>query len=64
MKNFLYILLFSIFFIFSCSCTSYAPRKPNYPDKNLQEIVLGGSYEPENKQYAIEVEEEYRRGGF
>ena len=68
MKNFLYILLFSMFVILSCSCLvdkgkAEAPRKPNYPDKNLQEIVLGGNYRPENKQYAIEVEEESRSRG-
>ena len=52
MKNFLYILLFSIFVILSCSCKIKSSTNTAivYPNKNLEEISFLGRYNKSNNK--------------
>ena len=49
MKNFLYILLFSMFVILSCSCKTEILSDIVYPDKDLQRIYFQGKYNNKNQ---------------
>ena len=64
MKVLFYILFAMIFFSWSCSVKQLnPPREPNYPDKDLKEIIIRGKYVPEDKERVKEYERDMRERG-
>ena len=63
MRVSLYLLFVSI--VLSCSCLEKTepPPKPVFPDKDLKEVIISGSYAPENKAKAKVREKELRSEG-
>ena len=64
MKVLFFGLLTMIFFSWSCSVKQLnPPREPNYPDKDLKEIIIRGKYVPEDKERVKEYERDMRERG-
>ena len=63
MKSF-YILF--ILLILSCSCFKEEPlpKKPNFPDTNLKEVIIYGDYSSENPNYVEELKKDYIENGY
>ena len=60
-KSFLYSVLFAIL-LFSCSCLR--KKQPDFPKKELEEIITYGWYLPEDPRRLEELKQKKIRSGF